>query len=194
VVLDEQTVSRYEREEGELGERLRAAMTRDADGDVCFTLRDGRCPFLDEEELCEIHRALGEEATSVTCREHPRFSEDYGAVREITLSASCPAANALLLGSRGPLRFLETGDPDAAPDPESEGFLEFRDGAVGLLEDRTLPLGIRLRDFLRAAADAELSPDGRPASQAETSGQPSVTSSGWWITRMHSLWDCGAPV
>ena len=96
VVLDEDSVALYKGVEGPLGEKLRAAMTVDAEGDVCFPLNGGRCPFLDEENLCEIHRQLGQEATSVTCREHPRFTEDFGAFREITLCASCPAAQATI--------------------------------------------------------------------------------------------------
>ena len=59
---------------GPLGEKLRQAMAVDEEGDVCFPLSGGRCPFLDGENLCEIHRELGEEATSVTCQEHPRFT------------------------------------------------------------------------------------------------------------------------
>ncbi|MBE6996477.1 MAG: flagellar protein FliB, partial [Ruminococcaceae bacterium] len=107
VVVDEDTARRYLSVPGALGEKLRAELRCDADGDWCFPLNGGRCPFLDEENLCQIHRELGQEATSVTCREHPRFTEDYGAFREITLSASCPAANDLLLGSTAPLGFVE---------------------------------------------------------------------------------------
>lgn len=106
VVLDEDTVRRYQQLPGALGERLRDAMALDGE-DVCFPLDGRRCPFLNQENLCDIHCALGPEATSVTCREHPRFIEDYGPFQEITLSAACPKANELLLGSREPLTFLE---------------------------------------------------------------------------------------
>ena len=75
VVIDPETARRYGTVPGPLGERLRAAMGPDEDGDLCFRLDGGRCPFLDRENLCEIHRALGEAATSVTCREHPRLPE-----------------------------------------------------------------------------------------------------------------------
>ena len=105
VVIDDETADRYRTLPGPLGEKLRAVLRYDADGDACFPLDGSRCPFLDGDNLCEIHRTLGAEATSVTCREHPRFTEDYGPFREITLSASCPAANALLLGSREMLTF-----------------------------------------------------------------------------------------
>ena len=130
VVIDEDTAVFYETVPGPLGDKLRSALKRDEDGDLCFPLNGGRCPFLDGDNLCEIHRKLGEAATSVTCREHPRFTEDYGPFREATLSASCPAANALLLGSEDPLTFHtfeteEAGDIPGPPQQPSEA------GAVG---------------------------------------------------------------
>lgn len=158
VVLDEETVERYGRVPGPLGEKLRAAMQTDEEGDVCFPLRGGRCPFLDGENLCEIHRALGQEATSVTCQEHPRFVEDYGPFREVTFSASCPAANALLLGSTAPLAFVET--EDGAPCDEGDEWLSYllplRRRMMALLADRTHPVRVRLGQFLDLAWEAQL--------------------------------------
>ncbi len=153
VVLDEATAERYRAVSGDLGERLRAAMTTDDDGDVCFPLNGGRCPFLDGENLCEIHKQLGEEATSVTCREHPRFAEDYGFFREITLSASCPAANDLLLGSREPLRFykIKTDEPGEKCSSFLDILLPMRRQLLAELTDRALPMEERLGNFLRLA-------------------------------------------
>ena len=68
VVVDEETARLYQETPGPLGERLREALQTDKEGDFCFPLRGGRCPFLDRENLCEIHRMLGESATSATCR------------------------------------------------------------------------------------------------------------------------------
>ena len=50
VVLDEDTVRRYQQLPGSLGERLRDAMTLDGE-DVCFPLDGHRCPFLNQENL-----------------------------------------------------------------------------------------------------------------------------------------------
>ena len=157
VVIDEQSACLYRSLSGTLGDKLRASMKEDEDGDLCFPLNGGRCPFLDEENLCEIHRQLGEQATSVTCQEHPRFTEDYGPFREVTLSASCPAANALLLGSEEPLEFLEleTDEPEEEGDPWLEGLLPLRARMLNLLADRTVSLCQRLREFLLLASRAQ---------------------------------------
>ena len=148
VVIDPDTAARYAGMEGPLGDRLRSALVRDEEGDWCFPLQGERCPFLDGENLCQIHRQLGEAATSVTCREHPRFIEEYGPFREITLSASCPAANALLLGSEAPLAFREEGAMEARPDDDTALLLALRDRMLAVLEDRREPLRQRLKAFL----------------------------------------------
>ena len=155
VVIDPDTAACYAAVEGPLGDRLRAALVRDADGDWCFPLQGERCPFLDGENLCEIHRQLGEAATSVTCRAHPRFIEEYGPFREITLSASCPAANALLLGSGAPLTFREEGTMEALPDDDTALLLALRDRMLEILKDRREPLRRRMETFLAFALTAQ---------------------------------------
>lgn len=157
VVIDEETARLYGQVLGPLGEKLRAAMTVDQDGDVCFPLSGGRCPFLDGENLCEIHRQLGPEATSVTCRAHPRFTEDYGPFREVSLCASCPAALALLLGSEAPLTFPErqTAEAEESGDPWLAGLLPLRDRMLRELGDRRRPLAERMKGVLLLALEAQ---------------------------------------
>lgn len=171
VVVDDSTAARYREVSGPLGDKLRAALRQDEEGDLCFPLDGGRCPFLDDENLCEIHRRLGEEATSVTCREHPRFTEDYGPFREITLSASCPKVNDLLLGSEPPLTFreFETPEPGEEGDPWLSDLVPLRDHMIEVLRDRTRPLRQRLRRFLDLAARAQALLD-----QDETAGLPAL--------------------
>lgn len=175
VVIDRETAVRYQAVPGPLGKKLRNAMTVDADGDICFPLSGGRCPFLDGENLCEIHRTLGEEATSVTCQEHPRFTEDYGFFREISLSASCPEANALLLGSHRPLTFRawETAEVGEAGDPWTAELLPVRKRMLDLLADRSKRLRQRLAEVLQLALTAqELLDD-------EEAGQLPVLAASW---------------
>lgn len=154
VVLDGETVERYRRVGGDLGEKLRGNMVEE-DGEMCFALRGGRCPFLDDENLCEIHRALGEEATSETCRSHPRFIEEYDGLKEITLSASCPAANELLLGEQAPLRFVVTEGGGGEMPEDLAPLYTLRERALKGLADRSLPLKNRLKWLLALAVQAQ---------------------------------------
>lgn len=161
VVVDPETAETYLRMPGDFGERLRAALTRDEDGDWCFPLEGENCPFLDQEGLCEIHRRLGAAATSVTCREHPRFLEEYGPFCELTLSASCPAANQLLLGTTAPLtiRTVETADAEEEGDPWLADLVPLRDQMLDLLRERADPLSRRLARFLGLAEAAQAALD-----------------------------------
>lgn len=158
VVIDQETAERYTQVGGQLGKRLETACQVDEDGDLCFHLNGGRCPFLNAENLCEIHLELGEEATSETCRMHPRFIEEYGPFREISLSASCPEANRLLLSSQEPLRILETWDDQ----PEEEGddwlpyLLPLRARMLTLLQDRSKPIRRRFWELLDLADQAQV--------------------------------------
>jgi len=158
VVIDEEAAERYHHVSGPLGEKLRRELRRDEDGDFCFALRGGRCPFLNDRNLCEIHLQLGEESTSITCKEHPRFVEDYGPFREITLSASCPEANRLLLAAREPLTFREWEDGEECEEGDEwlSWLLPLRHRMLGELSDRTLPLNTRLLGILELAKEVQL--------------------------------------
>ncbi len=71
--IDKQTKESYKTIEGSLGEKIRKNLDTDT-GFACFRLSEnGRCPMLDSHGLCEIISALGDEAVSEICREHPRF-------------------------------------------------------------------------------------------------------------------------
>ncbi len=97
IVIDADTFEKYQHLQGEPGKQIRDHIGVDADGDYCFELIGGRCPFLNAEGLCNIHIAFDENMTSRICREHPRFFEEYDGFTEITLSLSCPEAARIIL-------------------------------------------------------------------------------------------------
>jgi hypothetical protein len=158
VVIDPETAAEYCNVSGPLGDRLRRSLTR-REGELCFSLEEGRCPFLQPDGLCRVYRELGEEHLSRTCRAHPRFTEEFGALRETSLAASCPAVTELLLGSGAPLTFpqTETEEP-AAPwtDEWVPPLLECRERAFELLRDRSRPLRERAAWFLLFCNDAQV--------------------------------------
>lgn len=99
ICIDDDTLEYYKNVPGEFGVRLKNSIVNDEDGDPVFRLNGRRCPFLNNDNLCDIHIKLGEEHTCEVCREHPRFTEIYDCFTEISLSASCPAANDLIFGT-----------------------------------------------------------------------------------------------
>lgn len=156
IPVDPATVSLYETMPGTLGDRVRAFMEKDPEGEPCFPLRGGVCPFLNGEGLCHIHIALGEEATPLTCRTHPRFCYEYGPLRERGLCASCPEVARLILGEDLVLTDKqEEGEPEEAP-PLLAPLLAARNTAFSLLAVEDATLGQRLQVLLLFANEVQI--------------------------------------
>ena len=62
-----------------------------------FRLNRRRCALLTEDNLCDLYIHLGEQALCNTCRTYPRHQEEFGSVREISLSMSCPESARIIL-------------------------------------------------------------------------------------------------
>lgn len=140
IVIDGESAAFYRSLPGALGERIRAALCTDEDGDLCFSVEGGHCPLLTEEGLCAIQLELGEERVCDTCRSHPRFIEEYGSFKEMALAASCPAAIELILSADAEIQTERDGEPDFVCEDVDEELLDVllpcRERAFALL-DRT---------------------------------------------------------
>src|SRR5574344_1331383 len=88
VDIDEDTFAYYRSLQGRFGDRLRRSMA--AGEDTTFVLEpERRCPCLNRGNLCDICIELGEEALCEVWTEYPRFTVEYGEVREKSLALSC---------------------------------------------------------------------------------------------------------
>lgn len=105
----------------------------------------GRCPFLTERGLCQIISKLGEEYTSVICREHPRFYHRIGERVEGGIGASCEEAARIILSSDGYDSFVsvEKDSVDAPDETELDTKAE-REEIYAILSDRALPFSARV--------------------------------------------------
>ena len=150
IILDEKTLARYRTLPGVFVDEVRACLTTDAEGDTMFRLTDGHCPLLSSDGLCRVQLSLGEEALCDTCRAHPRFYEEYGQTKELTLSISCPAAIDLLFAQETPIKFVcrEDGAPVSGCnnlDPNCYLALHrARDAAISIAQNRTHSIPDRL--------------------------------------------------
>lgn len=156
VVLDAETAAFYRTVPGELGRDIRRAMTA-RDGEPCLFLKDGLCPMLNAQGLCRIQLGLGEAHLCHSCDQHPRFAEEYGALREWSLSLACPEAVRLLLDDPTPMTFLERTDDEPVSacnnlKPQLYfALLSSRKTAFSLAQDRALPWQTRARRLLAFA-------------------------------------------
>ena len=164
--IDEATLAHYQTIPGPFGDVLRAELARgttdETDGICTLSLTvDGRCPFLDDENLCQIIRALGPAALPEICSEYPRTYFTYGDTIERTLLPSCEEA-ARLLFSRETMPTLITrevaGDMQDPLTAEEEAMkatvLQARDAAFAVLAKEELSLD----EKLSAIFPAELLP------------------------------------
>ena len=140
--IDEDSLARYEKTGGVIGERLKSAVSYH--DSPHFKLTDGeRCPFLNEKGLCDLIIELGEDSICEICREHPRFRNYFFDAEEIGLGLCCEAAAELIINSREPFELVNFDiDDDVYGDDERE-LLSFRTVLIGIMKNRTL--GIRER-------------------------------------------------
>jgi lysine-N-methylase len=154
--LDEKTQKRYQEFPGPLGDTLRS-LIRQEDGYTFFAMEDGKCPFLRKDRLCDLILEAGEDMLSVTCREHPRFWEEYGDRQETCLAISCPEAARLLLEGPVELQVRKTEEPGVEDWELDEEFLDlltaFREKLFDLarsdlsLEERFFKIEAQTEDF-----------------------------------------------
>ena len=159
VPIDRETARYYETVPGELGERLRALLTTDGEGETAFLLRGDTCPFLTEGKLCELQLKLGEKGIGEICRSHPRFFYDFGPLAERGLCGSCPETARLILGTD--LVLLSARDEKAGEEapPLLGPLLAARETALGLLEVEDASLGERFQAMLLFANEVQVALD-----------------------------------
>lgn len=108
VDADEKSLEYYKTISGEIRERIDSVLTHDEFGNTIFRLADKkRCPFLNDENLCDMHIAIGGEHTPYTCRTFPRFINDFGGTEEMGVSFSCPVASDMMFNLKEKMTFTE---------------------------------------------------------------------------------------
>lgn len=149
--IDEDTYNKYKSVQEEFGKRLNENI--DVINDVsCFKLgADERCPFLNENNLCDIILNLGEDALCQICTDHPRFRNFYEGATEIGLGLCCEAAAEIIISQNEKVIFESIDDEgieNSLTEEENE-FFEFRSRLFEILQNRNEPIGHRINEFLR---------------------------------------------
>ncbi len=152
--IDPDAYANYIAQPGAFGEKLRANIQADPTPHFRLCGKDERCPFLNAQNLCEIHIRLGEQALCRICTMHPRFAEQFGDFAEIGLGLACESAARLILSRSQPMQLIES--KGTAPFEEQQpfepalrtGVFHARKHLMLLLQQRTLPVSQRLLQAL----------------------------------------------
>lgn len=157
--VDIETEKFYSAVSGELGDKIRRLTVTDSYGERVFISNNGRCPFWNDEMLCDIYIGLGEEHLSRTCANFPRVVIDYGDFREHLLSFACPEAARFMLKSSADAYGDFGGEQELSAAAQSDDYFSFllkaRERTVDMLLDETQPLAYRLADCLEFNAQVQ---------------------------------------
>lgn len=158
IAIDERTLGKYKKAKGAFGNRLHNSVDFK---EASFCQYDGRCAFLNEENLCDIYSEAGPSMLCKTCRLYPRHIEEYDGLREISLSLSCPEAAKIILGNTEKVHFItKEKETDAQPEEDFDFLLftklmDARDVMFRIVQDRELPLRERMGIILGYAHDLQ---------------------------------------
>lgn len=155
IMIDGKALKRYRQTEGSFGNRLHNSIDWK---EGSFLRYEGRCAFLNEENLCDLYIEQGKDSLCRTCRQYPRHTEEFEGCREISLCLSCPVAAELILGCKEPVRFLEKEDEREETYEDFDFFLytkliDARSLIFKLLQDRKTPVSLRLSMVLALGHD-----------------------------------------
>lgn len=102
-----------------------------------------RCPFLNENKLCRIVMAYGEEHISETCRTFPRQINHFNERTEYSLDPGCPAVVDLL--KEHTISFTDESYSEKASDQKEEFLLyKVREMILTLMENQNYTLPQRM--------------------------------------------------
>lgn len=164
IMIDEESLEKYKKMEGTFGNRLHNSIDW-KNGSFCQ--HEGRCAFLNEDNLCDLHLEAGEHMLCKTCSDYPRHMEEYEGLREGSLSLSCIEAAKIILGCQEPVEFIRFADEVEDEEYEDFDFLLFtklmdaREKIIEVLQKRDIDIMVRmglcleLAQKMQDALDAE---------------------------------------
>lgn len=160
IVIDEESYNRYMKVQGEFGERLRSEIVTEGSENI-FVLKGDDCPFLTENKMCDIYNNLGEDSLCYTCRQYPRVMEEFGSLREICLSLSCPEACRIILRSDKKVAFnITENDEEVTSYNDINAMLylnlmQCRSIVFKILQDRSIELNKRISIVLKFTSEVQ---------------------------------------
>lgn len=146
--IDEDTKKYYNSLESEFGKRIKSNISIDT---PCHFIMDknGRCPFLNKDNLCDIILTLGEDKIPYICKNHPRFYEWLSDRTEMGIGLACEEGARLLFNEPDGIKL------NFEPDCTADIYTRARSTAFLILQLRKLSFNKRLIIFLDFAFELD---------------------------------------
>ena len=100
-----------------------------------------RCPFLTDQNLCQLIINYGEDSLCGICADHPRFRNELPGRVEVGLGLACEEAARLILGRQTPMKLTDVA-------PSDDEIIQLRDEILLALQDPRYPLLQRIQTML----------------------------------------------
>lgn len=111
--IDEDTYKKYTNCTGELKELVQGKFRENKNSDdylnkgFMILKEHNKCPFLNENLLCDIHGGVGEENLCITCKRFPRIYNIIDDIYEKSGLASCPEICTKAFLNKDKMEFIE---------------------------------------------------------------------------------------
>ena len=128
ISIDKETYQKMVENEDKLGVSVKDLIYRKEDTYKVKLQKDGRCPLLNENNLCKVVLAFGDSYLSKVCTTYPRVYRKYGSVIEGHLVSSCPDVIAKLMSKED--IYFDFSENDIPADPYEYGQLYLYENAI----------------------------------------------------------------
>lgn len=158
ICIDEETAEKYKNVKGDFGKRLKENI--DFSEEATFILDGERCPFLNEKGLCDIIINMGKDNLCQICRDHPRYFEWYGNIKEGGIGLSCREGARLILTEDCYADYYESETDEYVDEDFDENsfsmLFSLRERMLDILCDSSLSIEVRFSEIMSLAEAAEL--------------------------------------
>lgn len=149
IVIDEKSLDYYNSLTTEYGKHIQGEIEC-CDGEYCFKVHNGRCAFLTEKNLCDIHCNIGAEHMANTCRKFPDFTVENKDILITGQSMSCPYVAKEIVTHTGKVEFLSTGK---CSNPYENTLLNIMTELIDIVYENSSPILEKSKILLNTACE-----------------------------------------
>ena len=146
IILDSETYEAYQAMPGKIGENIRKHLFPKKGTAQIPMNADLRCPFLNEQNLCDIYYNCGTDYLCHSCRRYPQYVLHKGRHSMAGISLSCEEVLNLIYHRETPITIKV--EENLGLNSENEQYLyhlyQLTNWAVGVLQEDTLPFSLEL--------------------------------------------------
>lgn len=151
--IDKRTSKFYSQVDGEFGNKLRENISETEPKHFIFN-KNGKCPFLNNNNLCDIFINLGEEHLCSICSLHPRYFEWFDNLKEGGIGMCCEETTRLILSQDKPFKTYEIGIPFESCDNYNKNLFSklynYREKIIKYIENPDIPFKNRILNILKS--------------------------------------------